>query len=263
MEIKAFKPYLIMLLCLGVTSFLLGFTVRVDVTDEAGVRLLDDREDEQHLFLPDTLGEWVGHELRFCQNPGCRAEHDVKDLKDIYKCPRCGSPLYFMTLDEYRILPKDTVMVKKRYEHPMGRAVFVTVVLSGRERSSIHRPQRCLTGQGNTITGSEVMDISLQDGRELDVMLLDMTRNYTLKDGRKIASNTYYAYWFVGRNRETPNHITRMIWMAADRIFKNKAHRWAYIGIAGVQAEDDSHKEQISEFVRMLYPEIIVRDESS
>ena len=87
-------------------------------------------------------------------------------------------------------------------------------------------------------------------------MVLDMIRRFRAGD-RTVEQTHYYAYWFVGKDRETASHIQRMIWMGTDRIFRNVAHRWAYISVSGLRAEAGAaHHEEITSFVQDLYPEI-------
>ena len=48
------------------------------------------------------------------------------------------------------ILPADTGFSRKNYAFVADRTrdVFLSIVLSGRDRTSIHRPELCLVGQG-------------------------------------------------------------------------------------------------------------------
>ncbi len=61
-----------------------------------------------------------------------------------------------VTAVEREILPPDTGFARKNYVAVAdpARPVFLSVVLSGRDRTSIHRPELCLVGQGWTITGA-------------------------------------------------------------------------------------------------------------
>ena len=62
MEKNLFKPYLIVVSLMILTSLALAFKVDVRLEDEAGVVMK----------LPDTLdGGWVGNRLRFCHNKSC------------------------------------------------------------------------------------------------------------------------------------------------------------------------------------------------
>lgn len=245
MESRQLKPYVIVIALMVLTSLALAYTVDVNLTNEAGIRV----------ELPDRIGDWEGAELRYCQNPNHQREYLTSDLENPDVCPDCGHELYGMSLDERRILPADTIILKKRFRHPSGQMVLASIVLSGADRSSIHRPQLCLTGQGQTITKSETITVPIAGRDELGVMVLDLHRNIRAPDGTAHEFTSYYAYWFVGKGRETPSHLQRMYWMATDRIFFNRAHRWAYISVSGYRPPDSkSHHDQVSSFVSEFYP---------
>jgi hypothetical protein len=249
METRAFKPYFVLIGLFVLTSLALALTVNVNLSDEAGIVVA----------LPDQVGEWRGGEIRFCQGPTCGKEFVRSTLENPNVCPLCGSPLDAMTLGEKTLLPGDTIILKKKYADPLGQVVFVSIVMSGKERASIHRPQVCLVGQGNEIVKSRVLEVPMEHREPLDIMVLDMLSRYQTPDGQRHEAPHYYAYWFVGKGRETPYHIQRMIWMATDRIFHNVSHRWAYISVNGLrQAGSDEYLEQIKTFVHDLYPEMAI-----
>ena len=252
METKTLKPYFVVLGLMILTSLALAFTVDVNVTDQAGIRM----------FLPDHVGTWVGDEMRFCHNELCQKEFLKGQLKDPNVCPVCGGVLSSMALGEKILLPADTEILKKLYKSPSGRSVFVSIVLSGKERASIHRPQVCLVGQGNEIVNTFVLPVTMDNRRPLDITVLEMLRHGRNQAGDASASPTYYAYWFVGKGRETPSHIQRMVWMATDRILRNVSHRWAYIAIGGVRssADDQAYQDEIRGFLKDLYPEILINN---
>jgi hypothetical protein len=240
------RPYLFMISLLVVTSLALAYTVDVSITDQAGVQT----------EFPNKVGEWVGEELRFCTNPEHRKEWLLSELQDRNLCSECGSELDTMTIAERGLLPRDTVLVKNRYVHPSGRMIHSSIVLSGKDRASIHRPQVCLVGQGNEIVKSTTIDIPLHGREPLEVMVLDLIRRYRVGD-QTVEQNHYYAYWFVGKDRETASHIQRMIWMGTDRIFRNVAHRWAYISVSGLRQETgQDHHQEVTALLQDLYPEI-------
>ena len=248
MEKLPVKPFLIVIGLLIITSLALAFTVDTQVSDEAGVKV----------ELPDRVGDWKGDELRFCQAPACQETHFVSALTNLSVCPKCGGHLETMTKAERDLLPKDTLVLKKRYTSPAGETVFASIVMSGSERSSIHRPQLCLVGQGNEIVKSTVVPVEMTSRDELDVMVLDMLRRWRTSDGRQGEYPSYYAYWFVGKGRETPSHLQRMIWMATDRIFHNTAHRWAYISVSGNRDEEGRYINGMQQFVANMYPSMVL-----
>lgn len=247
METTALKPYLYIIGALIVTILLLAFTVDVNVSNQAGVLTT----------LPDTVGNWTGSEIRFCLNRECQKEFLMSELKDPKVCPVCGGPLGSMSLIEKEILPDDTLIVKKKYTNPEGRSLFASLVMSGVEQGSIHRPQLCLTGQGRDIISDEVISVDLPGRAPLGVMVLNLDQ--TIRGGDvPMKSYQYYAYWFVGKDRETPHHLVRMFWMAYDRIMRNVAHRWAYLSVAGSRDVDgaDLYLKEIDGFVHDFYPQI-------
>jgi hypothetical protein len=252
MVARSSAHYLILLALLAATSIALAVTVDTSASDEAGI----------YPALPDNVGPWVGDEIRFCMNPDHQKIYTASQLEDRDVCPDCGGTLGSMTVIEKMMLPSDTVIVKKRYTHPDGRTIIATIVMSGRERASIHRPERCLVGQGSEVADSHVIEVPMSGRGPLDVKVLDML-HHVRSGGVPHAYGNYYAYWFVGKGRETASHNARLFWMAADRILYNKSHRWAYIAISGgrsLEKGDQKYRQEISDFVADAYPQMVRKD---
>jgi hypothetical protein len=151
------------------------------------------------------------------------------------------------------------VLLRKRYYNAAGQIIHVSIVLSGKERASIHRPQVCLRGQGRSVLREFVMPIPLPDRDPLEVMVLDLEHKISRPGFDAQPALSYYAYWFVGKNRETPRHLQRMIWMGIDRVFHNVAHRWAYISVGGGrQPDSEAYTREIRDFVSQLYPQMVL-----
>lgn len=252
------QPHVILGLLFTLTSLLLLFTVDVTVTDEAGVRL----------YLPAHLEDkWEGYDVLFCQKPTCGRNWLARDIslnEDGRRlCPQnwqnepCGGELLNMSLGEKLALPKDTVMMKKQYfgvTHPEN-TVFTSVVLSGKDRTSIHRPEVCLDAQGNIIEKSLVVEVPLESGKTLKVKVLLINKKYS----ENYTHYSYYAYFFIGKDRTTHLHFERLMWMSLDRIFRNVAHRWAYIAVSGDRSPDTddlTYQDEIRDVISKLYPEI-------
>ena len=52
-----------------------------------------------------------------------------------------------------------------------------------------------------------------------------------------------------------------VFYMAADRIFLNVAHKWAYISIAGGRVSgSDSYLDEVRTFDRDMYPEMVINE---
>ena len=250
MEIRSFRPYLILIGLMVLTALALAFTVDVTLNDQAGVRM----------ELPAQIDEWSGDELRYNHDRDNPKQYRMSELDLPDVDPETGDKLFTMSYAEYEALPHDTEFRKSIYTNSVGEQVFVSIVLSGRARDSIHRPQRCLVGQGSSLMGSERLKIPLPGREPLEADVIRTQRRYQDKDGEVKTYYGYYAYWFVGQNRETPSHYARMFWLAWDRVVHSVAHRWAYIAVSGERAddEDQEYKQEVIDFVQELYPYLLV-----
>ncbi len=131
---------------------------------------------------------------------------------------------------EREILPPDTGYSRRTYValHQPGHGVFLSIVLSGRDRTSIHRPELCVTGQGWTIHGQTKHQFQLD---ETGALILPATLLHLVQDdprnNRQLPA--LIAYWFVNSERVVATHWERMFWGAWDRLRHGRADRWAYV----------------------------------
>ena len=213
---------------------LTGLTSDVSKVSEPGVRLVDG-----HPFLVEKVGDWTGSELRG------------------------------LTESEKELLPPDTEGARRFYKNEAGDEAYCSVILAGREVTSIHRPELCLPGQGWKIQGENVQHIAVPGapGGTLGVMRMNMTRAVPLADGQTAQYRAIFAYWFIGKDCVTPLHWQRIFWTARDRVLHNTNHRWAYVmvsvNIAGDPLREDDTKlsenamKVIAKFVQDIYPTLI------
>ncbi len=131
---------------------------------------------------------------------------------------------------EREVLPPDTGYSRKNYVSLRDKRdqVFLSIVLSGRDRTSIHRPEICLVGQGWTIRGRTLHEFSV-GGRQVPAMLLHIEREVTNARGEKVRVPALLAYWFVGADRVVASHWERVFYTSLDRVRHLQAHRWAYV----------------------------------
>jgi len=141
------------------------------------------------------------------------------------------------TPGEIATLPADTQIVRREYLDPAGDRIMASIVLSGGEKRSIHRPEVCLPAQGWSMRGGKVERVALADGEDLDVMNLSLVRDVEVGPGDRRQLYANYFYWFVGKNISTPHHWTRVFLTSYDRITKNLNHRWAYVIVMSIITE--------------------------
>jgi EpsI family protein len=131
---------------------------------------------------------------------------------------------------EREILPPDTGYSRRVYValHQPGHQVLLSIVLSGRDRSSIHRPELCVTGQGWTIIARHHhrFQIPGRAGAALPATVLRI-EHAAGREGRRYPA--LLAYWFVSSNRVVATHWQRMVFGAWDRLRHGRVDRWAYV----------------------------------
>ncbi len=216
------RPLWVLIGLVAAAMALLPAADRIDQRDEAPVRPVP----------PDRLGVWQGVPVSYCHAAGCQREYHGAAAGGT--CTNCGGPLYSLSALEAALLPRDTTLHKTIYRAPDQPLLTVSIVISSRERSSIHRPEVCLVGQGTDLAGRFTHTVPRPGGRPLEVTVLELMRNVRRPDGTVASTPAYYAYWFVGtRGRETASHGRRMVWMAWDRIVRGEASRWAYVAVGG------------------------------
>ena len=132
------------------------------------------------------------------------------------------------TAVERSILPPDTGYSTKLYRSRQGpdQQVLLSIVLSGRDRTSIHRPELCLVGQGWSIEGSSRrrMRYPGRPGASFDASVLQVRRQEGSRSVPEIV-----VYWFVGGGRVVASQGQRMATDAWNRVVRGRADRWAYV----------------------------------
>jgi hypothetical protein len=132
---------------------------------------------------------------------------------------------------ELGILPKDTEFARRYYDDGHGHQIECSIVLSGAEQRSIHRPEGCLVGQGWTVVVEKEIPIPLLSGHPLRAEEITLERRVMDPNGSAVVVRAYYVYWFVGENVTTPSEIKRVLLSNWDRVVHNRAHRWAYVSV--------------------------------
>jgi hypothetical protein len=149
---------------------------------------------------------------------------------------------------ELEQLPSDTQIVKRRYYTPTDRLdardqVRCSIILSGAERKSIHRPEICLVAQGWKLISSRILTARVNDQHDLKVTDLYIERKITLPNGEICPLRSHYLYWFIGTDTTTPSHSSRAVISLMDSILRNVNHRWAYASVQAHETEGLPQKE--------------------
>ncbi len=198
------------------------------VENQCGILLSDNLQDP--VSLPEFLSnDWYGREV------------DVTPI-------------------ERKILPDDTGFSRKIYFNLLhkNKQVYYSIVLSGRNRGSIHRPEICLEAQGWAIKNKHVREFNVPDidGGKLPATILQIEKMPLSLEGDAKPVPGLFAYWFVGGDKIVPSHWERMLIMAKDRLFGFKTHRWAYV-FAQTTTEDgeEAGLARLQEVIALTVPE--------
>jgi EpsI family protein len=239
-------------LVLFMVTGVLGYLIR-DVS-LASLQTADLRQE-----LPDQVGEWQGEGVFFCQEDQCASSFTASELASATNCPSCGGRLDAVALGERTLLPVDTIISRRLYHNSKGESVTVTVVLSGAERRSIHRPQQCLPAQGFAIESSSVMLAPIEGRPPLKLMLIQARKGGGGADSAFVP-RSLMAYWFAGGGHETHDHFRRIAYMAWDNVVHGVRARWAYVSLQTTSGvKDQAAERRLKELVAALYPELMMK----
>ena len=208
------------------------------------------------LKLPDRIGNYEAQDVVFCQGETCARMWETDALDGTNACPNCGGALDPVSLGEQRLLPDDTPIFRRAYHAGQSRSMMVSVVFSGIERRSIHKPQVCLRAQGNTIRNEKTIDVNITGREPLGVRMLDIASAVPLADGSTGQSLGLYAYWFFNPEFETCIHNVRLARMASDNVLRAYRPRWAYVIVSTSRrySEEERDIQAIRDFIPLLMP---------
>ncbi len=245
METTPIKPLLIVLAVMIASVVAASRIGEPQLASDVGVRRT----------LPPQVGRLTLQAMLYCSKADC-AEAFSADEFDHHaeqRCPLCDAPLDTMAPIERQILPAGTEITRGFYRDSQGTSFFVSVVIGGRDRMSLHRPENCLPGQGLSIRNSRLLETRLANDRILRTRLLDVRRQV---GGSDAAVFSHFTYWYIAPERETSSQWRLYQWMAADRLFHARMDRWAYVAVAHdfhPQHEQDS-LDQLRAFLAELRP---------
>jgi len=172
-------------------------------------------------------------------------------------------------------LPADTGLLKMIYypknfretthEEAREDSLLASLILSGNDRRSLHRPEVCLKAQGWRIADREPVKLEI-GGHKLEVMDLWLRRQDPLPDGTVKARRAHYVYWWIGADTSTSSDFQRILITVLDNMFRNVNNRWgypsvmAYVDLEGadtpekIAEAEEVARERIFDFIRNFAP---------
>lgn len=182
------------------------------------------------VYLPSLAGEWTGSNL------------PITNL-------------------ELGYLPADTTYARKSYRMGDGDGRWTlqaSVVMMGTDRTSIHRPEYCLTGQGWAVERRQNATVTVPGlvPRSLPVRRFDAVRPGSI-DGKPALIRGVYVFWFVADGLVTADYRQRMLWMARDLLITGELQRWAYVScfITCLPGREEEAFAKITDWIAAAAPE--------
>ena len=159
------------------------------------------------------------------------------------------------------VLPRDTSYGQRRYiSSDTNFAAQVNVVLMGSDRTSLHKPQFCLTGAGWTINKTEIEKIPMEKPFPYDLPVIKLTVSGKFNQGGEtIQPGGVYVYWYVADNAisASDSGTDRMWSIARDLITTGVLQRWAYIGCLATCApgQEEQAYARLKQLISAATPE--------
>jgi len=133
---------------------------------------------------------------------------------------------------ELGYFPKDTSFAERYYfSSDNSPGIAATIVLMGADRTSIHRPEYCLAGQGFNCDTKQVVDIPVGGLHpySLPVSKWTVSRLVQQPDGSNAKISGVYVFWFVADGEQTTGNVQFQCYLLRDLLLKGILQRWAYI----------------------------------
>ena len=156
-------------------------------------------------------------------------------------------------------LPKDTSFAARRYVAADGAWAIASVILMGADRTSIHRPDYCLPGQGWQIRDKTEVKLNIAGPQpyELPVMKWRVSNTYTAADGSKQNVSGLYVFWFVTAGQTTDNFPAMLKAMLLHQLTSGELQRWAYVSFftACPPGQEDALFARVKPLITSAVPE--------
>jgi len=230
MKNKALFPAIIALALMGVTMILLAKASSTRKLGEPGVVTRQNTNGTLDVILPETVPGFTSH---------AEPQADIVLAK----------------------LPKDTSYGQRIYTSADSNlTATVNVVLMGTDRSSIHKPQICLTGQGwecdQQATREEIVPVDEPFHYDLPVNKYVATKKFDV-NGVTGTARGIYVYWYVDGSHYTAKQWQWMsVWVPQDLVFHGVLERWAYISYFAVcrPGQEEATFSRIKQLIARTVP---------
>jgi len=158
------------------------------------------------------------------------------------------------------MLPKDTSFAERYYYLPGSVPIVSSVVLMGTDRTSIHKAQYCLTGEGMQIKQMTRETVHMDQPQPYDLPVIKIVGQYSGEiNGRPATISLVYVYWYVtdGQLSNDQSGFERMWSMAKQLVLRGVLQRWAYVRFYSMceTGQEEATYEQIKKLIVASVPQ--------
>jgi hypothetical protein len=158
------------------------------------------------------------------------------------------------------MLPKDTSMAERLYFRPHTIPVVASVVMMGTDRTSIHKAEYCLLGQGMHIDQMTEETVPMTQPKNYDLPIIKFVADAAATvDGQTVHKKCIYVYWYVadGILSNDRSGMERMWSMARGLIFTGVLQRWAYVRFYAFcdAGQEDATFDEIKQMIIASVPQ--------
>ena len=158
------------------------------------------------------------------------------------------------------MLPKDTSFASRRYRQTTNDfGITANIVMMGKDRTSIHKPEYCLPGQGWRIESKTNVNLAIAGPHPYQFSAAKWIIGNSFKgdNGQPQEIRGLYVFWFVADNEQTPDHWTRILWLARDLLRHGVLQRWAYVSYFTVcfPGQEEATFERVQKLIAASVPE--------
>ena len=161
-------------------------------------------------------------------------------------------------------LPEDTRYITRKYLSADSQFIDMTIVTSGKDKRSIHRPERCLTAQGYFIEDRRSITVKVPRSKRksVNVMKLRMIRTRTDLDTKESRTDKLIVfYWYASVEHLTESNSRRLFHTAWDRMILGKNYHWSYVllhsPVTGDKPEDEEKAVKgLYTFIQQFFPKV-------
>lgn len=159
-------------------------------------------------------------------------------------------------------LPQDTSFGQRFYQTPDGFGLNLNIVLMGTDRTSLHKPQFCLEGQGWRVDQAKSLETKVRVDEpcsyDLPVVRLVADGEVT-QNGQRTPARAVYVYWYVADDAMSASvsGFERMGLSAKRLLTTGVLQRWAYVSCLSVcpPGQEEPTFERMKEFIAAAVPE--------